>query len=115
VRLVGTFQSEKGSFAFFDGSRSEYKTVQPVGGAIVGYKIASISNDGIKLATDAKNVELLVGMQMRRDEGEWEVVGNGRVEPSTSRTPNDSASGISSAEESDVVKRLMEKRERDLK
>ena len=72
--LVGTLAYEKGPFAFFDGSRSDYKEVAKQGDSIAGFKVVEIAPSHVKLASATNEVELALGMQLHReDEGPWEV------------------------------------------
>jgi len=116
--LVGTLSYDKGTFAFFDGSGSSYRKALKAGDTIAGYKIAEITAHRVKLMADSQTVELGVGMQMKRqDEGEWQLAGRaesfGSSSPTTASTDKtDSAAGGAA---NDVLKKLMEKREQDLK
>src|SRR5215813_13133802 len=47
--LLGTMAYEKGSYAFFDGSRSDYAMTLKTDDLIGGYKIADITTDHVKL------------------------------------------------------------------
>jgi len=150
--LVGTMDYEKGTFAFFDGSSSQFTKVMKANDVIAGHKLLSISANSVKLEADGKESELPVGSQMRReDEGAWQVSetrgglsttsnGNGdsssrssrpdrgdassrsrREDDSSSRRsensePTNRSSGSSatpSANEDEVLKRLMERREKE--
>lgn len=72
IVLVGIMSYEKGWFAFFEGTRADYKQVLQVDAAIGQYKVASVRPDLVKLTSGTNEFELKVGMQMRReDEGEW--------------------------------------------
>ncbi|TAK93564.1 MAG: hypothetical protein EPO07_17955 [Verrucomicrobia bacterium] len=72
--LVGTMAYEKGVFAFFEGSSSEFTKVLKTDGVIAGHKIADILADAVKLEADGKEIELTIGSQMRReDEGAWHM------------------------------------------
>jgi hypothetical protein len=115
--LVGTIMYENGQFAFFDSSSSNYKKAIKGGDMIAGYKISEVTPKGVKLELNGKIVDLGVGQQMRRaDEGEWSVSGNILAETaSTSGTSDTASSSASSADEDDVVKRLMKKREEEMK
>ena len=114
---------EKGRFAFFDGSSSEYrKSVKP-GDSIAGYKVANVTANKVTLESGDKKVELPVGGQMKRvDEGEWQVnkspesfaSTNGSSSSSSSATSSstsgESKSGSSSDEENPILKKLLEQR-----
>jgi len=72
--LVGTMSYQKGLFAVFDGTSLEYHKVLQPGGAIAGYTVKEIRRDTAKLASGTNELELSVGMQMRRNEdGRWSV------------------------------------------
>lgn len=70
--LVGIMAYEKGVFAFFDGTKENYKQALQVEGAIGDYKVMSVTPEMVKLMTGTNTFDLKVGMQMRReDEGDW--------------------------------------------
>ncbi len=113
--LVGTLNSGKGHFAFFDGSKSDYRKVLKVGDTIANYKIAQIDHNRVKLESKGKPIDLEMGMQMRRqDEAEWERTGQSDSYASTKPSSAASDSGASNDAESDVLKRLMQQREKEL-
>jgi hypothetical protein len=126
--LVGTLSYEKGPFAFFEGTSSEFRKVIQPEETIAGYKVTNISGHGAQLEAGTNRVELLVGMQMRREEeGEWELVARPDTLADTRRAPQSGASSTgassgeassgeaSSGDDSDIVKKMMQKREQDLK
>lgn len=70
--LVGTMSYEKGLFAFFDGTSADYRKVLKRADAIAGYKVEDIAPNHVKLASGTNEIDLPVGMQMRREEeGGW--------------------------------------------
>ncbi|MEY2430199.1 MAG: hypothetical protein QOJ40_3084 [Verrucomicrobiota bacterium] len=72
--LVGTMSYEKGPFAFFDGTSSEYRKAVKREDGIAGFKVADIEPAFVKLASPSNEIELAVGMEMRReDKGEWHL------------------------------------------
>jgi len=74
LALVGTMSYEKGLFAFFDGTSSEYRKVLKQEDTIAGFKIAEVQPAYVKLASSTNQLELRVGMQLRHgDDGEWQV------------------------------------------
>ena len=114
--LVGTLSYEKGPYAFFDGSSSEYRKVLQTGKSIAGHKITAITGNTVKLELGTNAVELTVGMQMRREDSGWQVQGGGAISRSLSAADSATASSASaSADETDIVKRLMQQREQELK
>jgi len=118
--LVGTMSYEKGTFAFFDGTGSEYRKILQKAGAIAGYQVMEITPTSVKLETGGKHVTMKVGTQMRHeDQGDWQLVANSElpVNPAEDVAPadGDTAGSSSSGEPNDVLKRLMQRREQELK
>jgi hypothetical protein len=124
--LVGTMAYEKGAFAFFDGTSSEFTKVLKTDGVIAGHKVVDILADAVKLEADGKILELPIGAAMRReDEGTWHqgegIAGNGGSSSNrdsdssdrSSRSNSASTSSAPSADASEILKRLMERREKD--
>ncbi len=121
LTLVGTMSYEKGTFAFFDGSSSDYKKALRLNDVIAGYKVTNIAPTGVKLATSTNELNLAVGMQLRREEdGPWQLLSQPSsyattadltaTNTATAAVNTDSASG---AAESDVIKRMMQRREKE--
>lgn len=74
LTLLGSMSYEKGDFAFFDGTSSEFRKSVKAGDSIAGYKVKAITQTKVTLENDGKSVELPVGSQMKRqDEGEWKL------------------------------------------
>lgn len=115
ITLVGTLSYEAVAYAFFDGSRSESKKALEAGGQIAGYTVKDIGPDQVRLEADGKVIELPVGGQMRRSENGWQVVSSSLPRPTADAPATDSSSSDSSADdESDIIKRLMEKRAKEM-
>ena len=124
--LIGTMSYDKGDFAIFDGSSSEYRKVLSPADTIAGYKIAEIAPDHIKLeGTNGAAIELPVGKEMRKGEEEWRLADHPTSVESPVAAASDSSTNApsastpktetsSSSAESDVLKRLLEKREQEL-
>ena len=121
--LVGTMAYEKGVFAFFEGSSSEFTKVVKADDVMAGYKLADVLASSVKLEADGKLIDLPIGSQMRReDAGSWNVReasgSNGGSESASSPSRASSASSTStpaaaSADMSDVLKKLMQRREKE--
>jgi hypothetical protein len=116
-KLVGTMNYEKGKFAFFDGTSSEYRKTLKLSDIIGGYRIADISPNAIKLlAAGNSTVSLPVGAQMRRqDGGPWALVSKAEPVPGGNTVPTDNADIAAKAAtlngaESDALKRLLLRR-----
>ncbi len=81
--LTGTMKYEKGLFAFFAGTSSEYYKVLETGGKIATYTVHEITHDCVKLTSGTNELELKVGMQMLRNtDGSWSMAEQ-RSEPSS--------------------------------
>jgi hypothetical protein len=122
--LAGTMSYRKGMFAFFDGTSSDYRKALQEGGTIAGYKVTKITFDGVQLQGPGKPIDMKVGAAMRRDgdswrlnePGEWNSSGGSETETESPAPGESPAAAPPSANESnDVLKRLMEKREQELK
>lgn len=135
--LVGTMSYEKGRFAFFDGTSSDYRKVIEPAQTIAGYTVVDITSRNVTLlGTNGTQVQLPVGMQMTKQENEpWHLSGEGgafdrssaaessSATPSPTTTNTEAATGSNSSPaatssgdaESDVLKRLLQKREEELK
>jgi hypothetical protein len=124
--LVGTLAYEKGVFAFFEGSSSEFTKVLKADSVIAGYKLVDIYPNSVKLEADGKQTELLIGSQMRReDAGTWQfaqgggsAAGENGAAPGRSETAGPdgkppATAAASSTEQSEILKRLMERREKE--
>lgn len=137
--LVGVMSYSKGTFAFFDGSSSDYHKALQQGAAIAGFQLLEILPNAVKLQNGTTNpaVELQLGMQMRREEeGEWklgertESFDNGSSASGSSSSPSPggrpdgrsrrgglTAISASSAggSDADALQRLLKKREEENK
>lgn len=121
--LVGTMSYEKGTFAFFDGSSSEYRKVLKPADEIASYKLTDIAPNAVKLAAGTNELELRVGMQLHREEGgDWLLATqaepyaasasasatNTGAAPETAATQPGASSG---GDLSELEKRMMQRRE----
>jgi hypothetical protein len=135
--LVGTMSYEKGRFAFFDGASSEFRKVLSCGDSIAGFTVEEITPVDVGLVSSNLQLRLEVNAQLQREDGgEWKVVGRRETDVSTTGSKPSSAArdedsrnaesetadhpeGVSPASSSEevneVLKRLMEKREKELK
>lgn len=122
--LAGTMSYRKGMFAFFNGTSDEYRKALQQGGNIAGYTVAKITFDRVQLRSSGITIDMKVGAAMRREGNEWELrqpgdwgdltgtEGSPAGETSSETTPTNLPS---SGEQSDVLKRLMQQREQELK
>jgi hypothetical protein len=134
--LVGTAHLDEGiyagTYAIFIGSDSKYERRLKVSDSIAGYKLTNIAADSVKLAIATNvvgadsvklagatnDVELRMGMQMRREAtGPWQLSAassSAAASSSLAPTPSSESSGTNSAAsaggENEVLKRLMQRR-----
>lgn len=120
--LVGTISYSKGMFAFFNGTTSDLKQALPVAESIAGYKVLEIAQGRVQLETpEKKKLELKVGDSMRQENGKWILAGTeNSAASSTADAPaatenSDTPAPASNPalESNDVLKRLMEKRQKE--
>jgi hypothetical protein len=127
--LVGTMTYDKGLIAFFDGTRPEYqKAIQPTN-TIGGYKLVAVLPSSVRLETRGAQFEMKLGMQLRRDETSARLYGDGfgattydnasaggtNAVPATATDSAAAAPSGPTPEASEILKRLMQKREQELK
>jgi hypothetical protein len=125
IQLVGTMSYEKGYFAFFGGTSADLSQVLKVGDKIAGYTITSISASSIVVqSADQKTQFMNIGDGWRQDNGKWVFSTAGTLPVATSETEvaapsgNDSSTATpatpsSATEQNDVLKRLMQLREKE--
>ncbi|MSU48516.1 MAG: hypothetical protein EXS37_05385 [Opitutus sp.] len=127
ISLVGTMNYQKGLVAFFDSPNGNYRKTLREGESVADFKVERIAADGVELLRAEKPVSLKVAQQLRRVEnGEWTV----RATPEPVAGADGRGSGGASgtfrpveapaiteipADASEALKRLMEKRKKDLK
>ena len=121
ISLVGTMQYDKGLVAFFESSNAAYRKALQEGEFVGEFKVQRISATGVELLRDEKIVPLNVAQQLRRVEGEEWVIATAapaRTDASAAGPAgarNDSAPAEIPADASDVLKRLLKKRDKQLK
>ena len=127
ILLIGTIIYERGAFAFFEGTEREYNTAMHVGEEIAGYQIVTIDTSKIVLQKEGQQVDLQIGLGLsKQDEEEWKIAsvqyvrggdskGDRAVESTGKTSAKDSDSGKEESQtDSDVMKRLMERRRREM-
>ena len=124
IALVGTMDSDRGVRAFFYGSESAFRKALRVGESVDKFKVTQIAPNVVDLERDGKTMAVRVGQQLRRPEGgDWNLIsvdivrseaaaaaakeGEGKIDPS--------APVVIPANADEVTRRLMEKRNKDLK
>jgi hypothetical protein len=126
--LVGTMSYEKGMFAFFDGNNSDLRKVLSESGSIAGYTLTGITLTSVKLQTADKRetVRMKIGEALRQEGNHWLPVGQGELaavagsanatsKATESTSPDTSSAPSPAIEENDILKKLMQQREQELK
>ena len=122
ITLVGTMSYTKGKFAFFDGSSAQYKKVLEPGAGIAGFTVKEITGNTVTLAANGKEFQMKMGAQLRNPgDNKWELSSHAE-EPTNPEPDSDSGTATpaslppaSSPEMSEVLKRLMQNRQQELK
>ena len=115
--LVGTMTYEKGTFAFFSGPKADYQKVLQRNGEIAGFKLMAITPDAVTLATSNSTIEVQVGAQLLLDAATgWRLVPNTLTQATYQVTAPalPSSVGDVGGPVSDVLKKMMQKREQEL-
>jgi hypothetical protein len=122
ISLVGTMHYEKGLFAFFDGSAPAFRKALSEGESVADYAVAHIAANSVELVRNGQRLTLTVGQQLRRPVGgDWTVVAldtahsEAKAQPADVSTDNPSATPAIPPDASDVLRRLMEQRQKQLK
>jgi hypothetical protein len=112
--LIGTMSYEKGRFAFFEGSSPQYQKVLETSNSIGDYTITAITPSHVLLQSTNGQIELPVGMQMKReDEGPWSLAERAHSSEGYRRASDSSSGPVSSGDASEALRRLMERREKE--
>jgi hypothetical protein len=113
--LLGTMSYEKGRFAFFDGSNSEFRKVLKPEDSIAGFKIVDVVPTCVKLeTTNGQTLELCVGMQMRkREQEDWQLAGKAESTDSSNVAASATEPASGGGEPDSVLKRLMQQRDQE--
>ncbi|MEI8291196.1 MAG: hypothetical protein WCH99_17145 [Verrucomicrobiota bacterium] len=128
--LVGTMAYEKGFFAFFSGNDAELKKVLLVSEKIADYTVTEITagRARIESADGKQKLELKVGDVMHQEAGGWQFSGSAEIPPgapasetgtAVAGTAGNSSAGstpgapVAAGAQSEILKRLMEKRAKE--
>lgn len=123
LSLVGTMHYEKGLYAFFDGSGPTFQKALHEGEPIADYTVTRITQDSVALARSGQSTTLAIGQQLRRPVGgDWSAAEpvTVRAEPDPGQAadapaPTTNPTPTSSTGSDDVLKRLMDQRQKKLK
>lgn len=117
LTLVGTLETEKGIVAIFDSPDSALRKAVSEGQALGGFSVKQISTGTVELAGEKQSFKLNLAQRLRRvEQGDWKV---SNVEPPPVAAPSgpdpSSAPPAIPANASEVLRRLMEQRQKQLK
>jgi hypothetical protein len=122
IALVGTMDSDRGLRAFFDGSENNFRKALRVGDSVDKFKVTRISPQTVELERDGKPLSVRVGQQLRRSEGaDWNLVGEdvarreAELQAAADTRINPSAPPVIPANADAVTRRMMERRQKELK
>jgi hypothetical protein len=134
IQFVGTMSYEKGFFAFLSGNSTELSKVVQVGDKIQGYTVTDITGNTVALqsADKQEKVALNIGDGLREENSKWvfskagdmplpaaasstETTGSSSSDSNSSNTSSAPATPPSATEQNDVLKRLMQQREKENK
>jgi len=130
--LVGVMTFPKGTFAFFDGNAAEYRKTLQLQALIAGHTVTAITPQSVTLSeSNGPPVLLKVGQRLRKDaEGVWKLAAGGTGEAFTrssgsvgagsgAASSSSSSSATSTTEDppgsDEILKRLLKKREQEMK
>ncbi|HEY1661035.1 MAG TPA: hypothetical protein VGI03_01330 [Verrucomicrobiae bacterium] len=124
--LAGTMSYRQGMFAFFNGTDSDYQKAVENGGTIAGFTVTNITMTNVCLLSGGKSISLAVGAAMQQDGNNWDLNNNNvPVMPEATGSDNSStasppsvptpAASTDSNSGNDVLKRLMQQRQQELK
>ena len=138
INLTGTMVAQGKMLAFFSGSRSEYSKVISVGDSIADFKVTGITTAKVDLEHAGKQITVAVGTKVPLEGSSAAVTvepATGAKAPANSLTPpSDTAAAAPDApaadtatasetdtkpsapidEKSEILKRMMERREKEL-
>lgn len=118
ISLVGTVRNGDTQVALFDSPDAAFRRNLRAGESFGDFKVAEISGEGVVLLRDEKPVTLKVSHQLRRPEGgDWSVVAPpAEVPPAGGLISAAPAATVEIPDNaSEVLKRLMKQREKQLK
>lgn len=126
IQFVGTMSYAKGWFAFFSGNSADLSKVEQAGNQIAGYTITEITANSVVLesADKKEQSQLKIGDGLREENGKWifSKAGDLAVADNAPQTTTADAPGTDSSsstpppsanEQNDVLKRLMQLREKE--
>lgn len=126
ISLVGTMEYYGGVVAFFDSPDAAFRKSVRAGEVVGDFTVREINADGVELTRADKPLKLRVAQQLRRAEGgDWTVItivpppqpsgtGGAYQTPEERRAAEAAAASAVPADASEVLRRLLKKREKQL-
>jgi len=115
LSLVGTMNYDKGPLAFFQGSDADYRKAAAPGAKIAGFRIAAVEAQVVTLQDGTNSYQLNLGAEMRREDGgAWKVNESSQPTVDASAGSSASSSGDAGGEENEILKKLRQKREKEM-
>ena len=114
--LTGAMVQDGHTFAFFEGSDSEYNRVAKPGDSLGGVLLTALRTDGATLEVGGETIHLPVGMQLsRHGDGPWRV-GEREGMPEPERTVRSDQGGESGGggSDSDALQKMLERRRKEM-
>jgi hypothetical protein len=110
ISLVGTMEYDHARLALFDSPDREFRKGLHQGEKIADFTVTQIGDSGVVLTRDSKQMNLAIGQQLRRPPGgTWSVGIARRAEAAAVAAP---AAPAVPADASDIIKQLMEQRQK---
>jgi hypothetical protein len=74
ISLVGTLSYEKGDYAFFDGTSSEFRKAVKPGESVAGFTVTAVGTNFVRMLQSTNEILVAIGTKLRRDdEGNWAI------------------------------------------
>ena len=118
LTLVGVLDDGRQRLAFFDGTSASLRQALKVGGSVGGVTVGAIDLQQASLAADGQTFVLRVGNALAREPGgPWRAAPEARIaeRPAESTPVTAPASTSSPSDSSDALRRLKERRRKQLK
>ena len=118
ITLVGVLDDGRRRLALFDGTSATLRQALKVGGDVAGLTLTAVDLQQASLAVDGQTLVLRVGASLAREPGgPWRIAPEARAATSTTDpAPSPSVAPASpSSDPSDALRRLKERRRKQLK
>lgn len=114
--LVGTMSFSGGLVAFFNSEKTALRKSAKQGEQVGDFKVVEIGHSSVRLLRDTEEFNLEIGRQIKReDDGPWELSKEVVAIAEPIRPVEKPAESSSGGGVADLLKRLREKREKEMK